>query len=351
MDIRTMHILIGEKELSELQKNVWSDKFEPAQLVSQDKKEPVKIRIRGGHTREYPKKSYEIVRNGKTYHYNAETDDPSMIRNALSFRFFEIIGVPCPKTRHCLMKINGKSHGLYLEIEGVDRIFFRKRGIGVRSLMYASNDLADFSLLHPDTGRRKASLFQGYTLKIGNEADRTHWKSFILKLNTLKGPRLGRYLKQRLHIDNYLRWLAGAVLTGNYDGFEQNYAIFRHKPSNKYWISPWDYEGTWGRNCYGKKVDSDLVRVTGYNKLTKMLLSFPPIRKRYKKILHDLLNRHFTLKKIEPMVQDMYQSIAPHIYRDTTRKWSSSVFDGEPQIIRDYIIERRNIVAEELKKL
>lgn len=346
-----MHLMIGDKEQSELQKNVWSDKFVTAYLVGQDKRVPVKIRYRGGHTREYPKKSYEMVYKGKTYHYNAESDDPSMIRNALSFRFFEMIGVPCPKTRHCIIKINGQSQGLYLEIEGVDRIFFRRRGISVRSLMYASNDLADFSLLHPDTGQRKASLFQGYTMVIGRDTDRTQWKSFILKVNTLKGVQLGRYLKQRLEIDNYLKWLAGAVLTGNYDGFEQNYAIFRHKPTNKYWISPWDYEGTWGRNCYGKKIDSDLVRVTGYNKLTKMLLSFPSIRKRYKRILIHILNRYFTLKKIEPVVQELHQSIAPYIYRDTTRRWSSYVFDGEPQVIRDYIIERRKIIAEEAKNL
>ncbi|MCS7462613.1 CotH kinase family protein [Paenibacillus doosanensis] len=351
MELPTRSIEIGEQEHSSLQKNVWSEKYVSAFMVVQGKREPVKLRYRGGHTRDYPKKSYEVVRGGKTYHYNAEYDDPSMLRNALSFRFFEWIGVPSPRTRHCLLSLNGQSLGVYLEIEGVDRHFFERRGIAVQALFYAVNDFANFKLSNPESRQPKSSLFRGYELKMGSESDRIRWKSFILKLNTLKGKQLSRYLKQRVDIDNYVKWLAGAVCTGNYDGFDQNYAVYLHRSKRRYRIIPWDYEGTWGRNCYGKKCSSRLVRVQGYNQLTRKLLSFPSVRAQYKAVLRSVLKRHFTVRNIAPVVLQMHEQIAPHIYRDSTRKWSHGVFDGEPELIRNYIKERRKIILESLKKL
>ena len=43
-----------------------------------------------------------------------------MIRNALSFQFFNMMGVPSPRTKHMWLEWNGYPHGVYLEIESVD---------------------------------------------------------------------------------------------------------------------------------------------------------------------------------------------------------------------------------------
>lgn len=352
MELPTRHFAVRDQQMKELQKDVWSDEFVKATYVNdKGKQEQIYLRYRGGHTRDYPKKSYEIVRRGKTVHFNAEYDDPSMIRNALSFRFFRMIGVPSPRTRHCLLYLNDELLGPYLEIEAVDKHFFNRRGIPVQSLVYASNDDANFSLISPETNRRKQSLFDGYRLKIGNSATRQRIVSFVRNLNGLGKKDLYTYLNRNLDINNYLHWLAGAVLTGNYDGFDQNYALYRHRTRNVLRIIPWDYEGTWGRNCYGKICRSDLVAVTGHNKLTKALLNYSTIRKKYKGILEDILEDTFTTSRLEPIVYKLHDSVAPHISRDTMRKWSYSVFNGEPDVIMNYIRERRDIVYRELKNM
>ncbi|CAG7655197.1 CotH kinase family protein [Paenibacillus allorhizosphaerae] len=352
-DIPVCQIWVHEEQLKRLQRNVWSDRFVPAAMTRNGEQAPILMRYRGGHTREYPKRSYEIAISGKTYHYNAEYDDPSLIRNALSFRFFEWIGVPAPSTRHCLLYLNGHSLGVYLEIESVDRRFFRKRGIGAKALFYASNDNANFGLRSGGRKRRKASLFSGYQQMIGSVADRRALIGFVRRLNTgpARSETLRRYLHRRLDIDNYLHWLAGAVFTGNYDGFDQNYALYLHEGTQKYRIIPWDYEGTWGRNCYGKPCGSSLVSVMGYNRLTRRLLLYPSVRKRYKTILDRILKTHFTVQKIVPAAVEMHRSIRPYVYRDSARKWSFGVFDGEPKFIRHYVEERRQKIAEAIRTL
>ena len=157
------------------------------------------LRFRGGHTRSYPKKSYEIrYGNNQTLHWNAEFDDPSMIRNALSFQFFNMINVPSPKTRHIWLEWNGQPHGIYLEIEAVDRTFFSKVEVPLsKSLIYAVNDKANFSLIDPDTGTNKTTLFEGYRVMRGKSPPKKRLTRFVQQINLPAGKNHRAYVGRR----------------------------------------------------------------------------------------------------------------------------------------------------------
>ncbi|QYR22929.1 CotH kinase family protein [Paenibacillus sp. sptzw28] len=347
----TRSIKIASADLMELHKDVWSNQFVPVWLVMDGKSMEAKLRIRGGHTRNYMKKSYEVqFGDNRTLHWNAEFDDPSMIRNALSFRFFNLIGVPAPETRHMQLEWNGEQHGVYLEIEAVDTEFFRKRGIRTRSLIYATNDNANFSLIDPDTKKEKSSLFSGYQMMKGSELTKKRLTRFVDRINRPVGRSLRAYITKRLDINQYLEWLAGAVLTNNYDGFDQNYALYEHLPSGKYRIIPWDYEGTWGRSPYGKLCRSDLVPVKGDNKLTGRLFAYRSCRLYYRRFLRKVLRRQFTVEAIAPIIEELYGPLSKAIRNDFTRKWPYDTFLKEPEVFRNYINERRAIIIGELKK-
>ncbi len=348
LPIRT--ITIDEEDLQEIKRNAWGKQFKPAQLESEGSKEKATFGLRGGHTRNYFKKSYEVrLESGRTLHWNAEYDDPSMMRNALSFQFFNDIGVPSPETTHIWLVINGEAQGVYLEIEAVDELFFAKRKLKVQSLIYAVNDSADFSMTDPDTGHTKPSLFDGYELRQGEQPARKRLVGFIRNINSRKSSSFGSFAAKRLDVNAYLHWLAGAVLTGNYDGFDQNYALFETESTGKYRIIPWDYEGTWGRNCYGKPCGSDLVRIQGYNRLTRKLLAIPAYRRSYQALLQKLLSTSFTIDRLEPVIANMHNRLSPAIRSDYTRKASFDTFLSEPAFIQDYILERRQLIKRGLK--
>ncbi|NIK76124.1 spore coat protein H [Paenibacillus castaneae] len=344
-------IRMNAADLQEVQKQSWGNEFKPAELELEEQTYKAEFGLRGGHTRNYVKKSYEVkIEGGRTLHWNAEYDDPSMMRNALSFYFFNKIGVPSPKTNHFWLILNGVPQGVYLEIEAVDPLFFKKRGIGCRSLIYAVNDSADFSLTDPISKDKKPSLFDGYEMKLGKTGTKSKLVSFVRNLNRMSGRELSLYTARRLDISQYLLWLSGAVLTGNYDGFDQNYAIYEHSTTGKYRIIPWDYEGTWGRNCYGKPCGSDLVRLQGYNKLTDKLFSVSAYRRKYRNLIHKLLQSSFTRDELEPVIQRLHEQLAPAIRNDFSRKASYDVFLSEPDFIYDYIEERRDILQKSLRE-
>lgn len=349
MSVPVRHLQIEQSAFKAMEKNIWSDRYAAARMTSEGRSAPVLVRYRGGHTRDYPKRSFEVVTKGIIAHYNAEFDDPSLIRNALSFYFFAQLGVPAPRTKHVTLLLNGQPQGVYLEIEGVQRLFFRRRKIPVRALFYAINNEADFGLRSPETGKMKSSLLAGYEHRFGGGSEKLRLKAFMRGIHGTSGVRTAAIIDSKLDVDAYLRWLAGAVLTGNFDGFEQNYAIFRGGSLGKYRLAPWDYEGTWGRNCYGKTVDANMVSVSGYNQLTRKLLNRPGLRAKYKHILRRAIDGPFTEGRLMPVVRGMLNEIAPAVRDDHTRKWSYRQFLGEADVIRRYIRERRAAIAAQLK--
>lgn len=321
-----------------------------AVLATGTVRQQVLIRYRGGHTRHYPKKSYEIRIGNRSIHYNAEYDDPSMLRNAFSFRFFESIGVPSPRTRHVKLVINGVPQGTYLEIEGVDTTFFRKRKVRLAALLYAINNNANFRLLD-EHNRSKRSLSSGYEAVVGGRTELSRMAGFVKSLNKAGRKELPAYLQSRLNISQYLKWLSGAVCTGNYDGFDQNYALYRTAGSLKYHISPWDYEGSWGRDCYGETVPVESVRITGYNGLTETLLSYPDIRKQYRRTLRSVLDTAFTPGVLIPAVTGMFDRLMPELAEDPTRKHSVSAVRADLEVFTRYIRRRRAYLYSKLDKL
>lgn len=351
MTLPIKELRLRESAALELEKNLWKDRYVPAILNDGRRSAPVRIRYRGGHTRGYPKRSYEVVNNGIITHYNAEYDDPSMIRNALSFAFFNRIGVPSSMTRHVHLTVNGRSAGVYLEIEGVGRPFFMRRGIAAQALFYAVNNHANFETRDSDSGERKPSLLSGYEHRFGGPAEKKKLAAFIRALGENESASAIRRTLSLVDADNYLRWLAGAVLTGNYDGFEQNYAIYRSRRTGRYRMVPWDYEGTWGRNCYGRVVDSNLVSITGYNRLTRKLLEQQPVRIRYARLLRSLINGLFTERRLMPVADAMLARLAPHIRKDESQRWPYREFMEESSRIRAFIRERRERVRAELSRL
>lgn len=346
----TRQLNIASDNWQQLHMNPWSQSFVPVEFWSNGEWIHAELRLRGGHTREYSKKSYELrLTNGDSLHWNAEYDDPSLMRNALSLLFFASIGVPSPQVRHCLLVANGRPLGTYLELEAVNEHYLRRRSLQARAIIYAVNDNANFKLHAPETKQRKPSLFAGYELAYGSTDSKLRLSSFIRQLNRLQGRKLRQLLESRVDIGNYLNWLAGAVLTGNYDGFEQNYSLLEGM-DGRYRIMPWDYEGTWGRNCYGQPCAVDSVRVQGYNKLTRLILNEPLWKKDYCHRTHDLLETRFTADRLKPTIDALHQSLYDAVQNDPKRKWPFAVFSKEPEYILHYIEERRAVVKQALRR-
>lgn len=351
-------LFINPMDLMELKRDIWNDEPVPATLTKNKKKYDIDIVYRGEHIRDFSKKSYHIsfykpnrYRGAKEIHLNAEYKDPSLIRNKLSFDFFEDIGILSPQSQHVFLTLNGKKEGVYLELESVDENFLTKRKLPNGAIFYAIDGDANFSLMSELDQEAKKSLELGYERKCGTALDDYYLQEMIYKVNTISKADFETEIIKFIDIDKYLRWLAGIIFTQNYDGFVHNYAIYRNGETALFEMIPWDYDATWGRDINGEIMDADYVRIEGFNTLTSRILDVDQFRKQYKKLLEEIMDHQFTIEYMKSKVEYLYNLIRPSVLMDPFEKDNIERFDQEPEVIYDYIERRRNYLTSRLIKL
>jgi spore coat protein H len=347
-------IFINPKWLRKLENDIWDDDLVPAVLKIGDKRYTVNLSYRGNVIRDKKKRSYRIVfqkpykvNGAHEIHLNAEFSDVSLSRNKLSLDFFDRIGVISPHSQHVLLYINGYCKGIYLEIESFDQYLLEKRNLPDGAIIYATNNRANFSLLTKKKEVKKR-LDQGYTLKYGDKQNIAELQTFIAMVNALSNKDFEKEIPQVLNVEKYLRWVAGAVCVQNYDGFIHNYALYKNGETGLYEITPWDYDGTWGRNLHGRKLDHDYVPLTGYNTLSARLFHFPLFREQYKEILSTILENDFTLDVQKPVIEELFESLKLHMSLDPYISSTAETLEEEKRVYFNFIRKRSSYLKEEL---
>lgn len=353
----TFIIFIEPTHLKALQSNVWNEEPFSSKLIVDNIPYEIGITYRGDHIRKFRKKSYRIDFGaynrdfeGREIHLNAEYRDPSLIRNKLSFDFFQTIGSISPDCRHVFIELNGKPMGVYLQLESVDDLFLQKRQLPYGPIFYATNYHANFSLLTPRYNP-KPSLLSGYVQKIGNDEDNIDLEMFIYKVNTIPRSDFGEEIARYVDIEKYLLWLCGVVCTQNYDGFIHNYALYQNGETKLYQMIPWDYDATWGRNWNGQIMEYNYVPIEGYNTLTARLLDVKDIRNQYRLLLEEILETSFTVEALEPRITSLHKQLSPYLSLDPYKKKSINMFDSEPDFILRFISDRNIYLRRYLKDL
>jgi spore coat protein H len=353
----TYSLFIHPNDLKELRSDIWCEDPIQGSLKIDKKRLDVDLVYRGSHTRKFKKKSYniqfyqpKIFQGAREIHLNAEYKDRSLMRNRLSFDFFTSIGVLAPTSQHVFLYLNGKPEGIYLQLESVDDLFFKKRNYPLGAVFYAVNGDANFSLLSDLDSDVKEALDLGYEMKVGTKDDLYHLHELIYKINTISKKEFEDSIQSYVNVNQYLRWLAGVICTQNYDGFVHNYSLIRNSETGLFEVSPWDYDGTWGRDVNGKVMEYDYVRIEGFNTLTARILDVPSFKKEYQSLLKTILATEFNPLVMEPKINHLYQTLRPYVEKDPYIKDQLTQFDREPEFILQFIKDRSRYINEELTK-
>ncbi|MGE6630919.1 CotH kinase family protein [Bacillus sp. NPDC077027] len=351
-----LDLWIHPKDFIDLKKDIWNDEPVDAVIKIGKMKSHVYISFRGSHIRKLKKKSYQIeyrkpkMRGGEAlFHLNAEFNDPSLIRNRLSFYFFEQIGVLSPSASHVFLTINGKKEGIYLKIESVDQHFLKKRHRTEGAIYYAVDDDANFSLLSSFDKQPKKHLLLGYEKMLGSVHHDQRLSEFIYFVNTATDDAFAKDIDKYLDVKQYFLWLIGVVCTQNFDGFVHNYALYVNNTGH-FHVLPWDYDATWGRDIHGEEMEHDYIPASGFNTLTARLLDIPSFKTSYYTLLNNVLNTHFTVERLYPVITLWHESFEKFIEKDPYLKEKKNVLQAERDLIKKYINKRRRYLQNEIKK-
>lgn len=337
------NIFISPQQYALLNRDVWAEETVRALVDFGQGRREIRLKYRGAHTRVYNKKSFYMQMDGRVWHLDADVVDPSRIRSKWSFDTFTALHVLAPRATHVTLTLNGEDLGIYTMLESVDRLFLWRRRLPPGDLFYAVDNRANFGLTFGEKRKGlKKSLTDGYELKEKVSSQAKHrLAQFIWQLNTMPEAQLTGWLQKTVEVRHYLRWLAGIVLTSNADGFIHNYALYRHPKTGKWWIIPWDYDGTWGRDCYGQQMPASEVPLFGYNRLTERILEVPAFRRYYIEFMTALLRHYFVPNRLMRRAHILMSAVREGMSRFAVEK--------EMEVFKTYIIRRRRFLMREIK--
>jgi hypothetical protein len=294
------------------------------------------VRLRGNTSLNSPKKSFkldlnEFVQGQKLYdvekiNLNANQNDPSLIRAALSWKIIRERGLPGTRTSFVRFEINGNYMGAYVNTEHMDEEWVEEyydsdqgnlyKCLWPADLQYLGGDPEEYKLVV--NGRRPYDL---QTNQGGDDySDLAH---FIDVLNNTPNAEFTCAIEEVFNVADFLEQLALDVLTANWDNYcvnKNNYFLYNNPQTGLFEYIPYDLDNTWGINWFS---GMDWANQSPYDwsmderPLYTRILAVPEYRAWFTHYLRDLVETHFNLTDLTPVVETWQAMLGPSVLDDS----------------------------------
>lgn len=302
-------------------------------------------------------------------------DDPTLMRDALAYKFMRDAGIKCPRTSYANVYLNNTYWGLYLIVEEIDKIAL-KNWFGNNdgnlfkakqtTLSYQGTQVADY-----------ADEFELLTNENSND-----WTSLIHLIDIINnsGGSFEDSLTANFNVESYLKIFAADMIMSNWDSYYfhgRNFFLYENEETSNFEWIPWDYNLSFSNISENIIIQSDTNSGNsgggGIGSAPKPLINNiqndSELRNAYFNNICVLTDLYFTLDNLESFIDDTKELIAPSLELDTNKFFtmaqfdSSSVYDitvtlNDPLFgyttrtylgLKKYIHERKNNLLSQLE--
>jgi len=288
----------------------------PCELVVGNKKYAGKVRLHGGSSRHYPKKSLRfnlegsgVPGLGRKLILRAEWRDKSMLRAWLGMSVVRDL-TPLPISDASwvhLRRTDGTYLGLMLRVERMDHAFLQKRGLSRFGDFFEADP--PFKLAVPGGNLTKLGDPTNYALvyqQHGGSNGHAPLRELIEKTLLLDDEALVAELPEVLDVPRLMLYLAVMAIIQNQDHIKKNYYLHRYTGAAdcRWQMLAWDLDLTFGHlwtekdGLLGETIftaaDPLVGRKTGtlfYNQLIDRALAVPGWRKQFMNYMAELIDR------------------------------------------------------------
>lgn len=254
--VTTVDIEIAEEDWADMLENASAEELKQADITVNGKKiENVAIRTKGNL-------SLRSVVNSDSDRYSLKIDfdyyddtqslyglkklnlnnnysDSTLMREYISYKLMEQMGLPTPAHSYMYVTVNGEERGLFLGVEAVDETFlannygsndgflFKPDGTG-SDLKYISDDIEDYTGI-------------GLKTNEGN-IDQSKLVEMLDAINN------GGDIEKYIDVDEMLRYFAVNTALVNLDSYQGNmkHNYYLYEQNGVFSIIPWDYNMSFG---------------------------------------------------------------------------------------------------------
>lgn len=334
-EVATVQILMDPDSVSLMFEDVeygashlWPATFIYTSSALTDTLENVGFRLRGNTSLFAAKKSFKVDFNEfvegqkfqgvEKFNLNGESNDPSLLRSALSWRVLRDWNLAGARTAHVRLYLNDEYRGLYLNTEHFDEEWTDAYFDNGQGNLYKCTFPADLHYISDNPDEYKFEVWgrRAYELKTNNDLDDyTDLAEFIDVLNNSTDDYTCE-MRDVFNVPDYLKYLAFDVLIANWDAYsynKNNYYLYHNQKTGLMEYIAYDLDNTWGIDWLDQNwtVRDPYNWPSEYRPLVERLLETPEFRKWYTFYLHQAMETWFSGEQVQaffdakqPLMQD-----------------------------------------------
>ena len=252
--------------------------------------------------------------------------DPSMMRDALAYKFMRDAGIPAPRTSFAKVYLNNTYWGLYVVVEQVDNRFLKN--------WFDDNDGNLFKCVDNTNltwqGNTPASYQDEFELRTNTDAN--DWSGFIDlvdKINT--ASEFGDSIDTRFKIHDYLEVLAADVLMLNWDSYYdhgRNFYLYQDSLTEMFHWIPWDYNLAFSESQTNILLNGNGGGGGGSKPLIQNVMNDDWYRDLYYHNMCIMLEETFTLANLEPYLDAQKALISAAVDDDPNKFYTFNDFNN-----------------------
>jgi hypothetical protein len=238
------------------------DKKAPCILTINDSQnnKPIlsKIESRGGISRKYLKKSFEVKFSNQvslvglplntSFIFNASYIDKTFMRHKICYALFNEMSTnnKAPQCRYVNLSVNNIYNGLYVLMEAINADFLDLNKNDSLAMLF--KDPPIFIHEKIDHVEDKSNYYQQkYPKK--SKSDKTYYiENFKLFLFESDDYKFAKNIEKWIDIENVTDWHLLLLLTNNGDGVLKNFYLYKKNSSTPFRIAIWDFDHSFGRD-------------------------------------------------------------------------------------------------------
>ncbi len=270
----------------------------------------------------------------KTLTLNNAKQDPSFVRQCLSYRTFTAAGVPAARCNFAHVRVNGTDLGLYVNVEAANKNFLRRHYDDEDGNLYEGT-LSDFRDGWTGTFELKTNE---------TENDRTDLEALTTALEVPDSQLLGA-LGPLVDVDKFMTFWATETLVTHWDGYTgnaNNFYAYHDPTSGKFEFIPWGVDGTLtsAENPFG---GGGSAAVQAMSVLPRRLYSIIQTRDQYlarmRALLDDVWDEPALLAELDRM-----ETLITPVVPSADRAGLAAALDE----VRDVVMTRRAAIEADL---
>jgi spore coat protein CotH len=355
--LHEVRIVIDPKDWQSLRANFRSNNYYAANIsLDGVVVEQVGLRSRGDGSRNEEKPGLKLDFNKyvptqefhgyKTMVLDNLWQDPSLMREKLSFLVFEAMGIPAPQLAHARVTVNDEYWGVYTLVESVTKPFLKAR-IGEES-----GNLFDYEYVgHWDFSYRGSEASAYVPLPFDPETNEDHLDTtgllaFLRFVSESTDAEFAAGIGAWLDVPKFLDYLAVENALAETDGLTgaqgvNNFFLYQYGGQNRFVFIPWDKE-----TCLQAATWPILQRVET-NVLTRRLLAIPANQATYAAALRRATG-FVNARWLGPQMETTYAQIREAALLDTKKPVDNDTFELAIAGLRGVIATREPDILAQL---